>query len=104
MDCAPNGQTSGCCREPFYVNFTEIGWDSWILEPTGYNAYYCKGKCDLSYTRNLHSSLTYKFPKIVTQCCSPEQLSAISVIYLKEDDVMFKGNLEDMVVEKCSCG
>lgn len=33
LDCAPNGQTSGCCREPFFVNFTLIGWNVSCCHP-----------------------------------------------------------------------
>ncbi len=26
-----------CARSPLYVDFEEIGWDSWIIAPSGYN-------------------------------------------------------------------
>ena len=42
-DC---GERSGnrCCRERFYVDFAQIGWD-WVTWPRGYWANYCKGTC-----------------------------------------------------------
>ena len=43
LDCDAAAKTSICCREHFYVNFTHIGWDNWILQPSGYSANYCKG-------------------------------------------------------------
>lgn len=44
IDCEAGSKTPICCREHFYVNFTHIGWDNWILQPSGYSANYCKGK------------------------------------------------------------
>ena len=35
----------GCCMEHFYVNFTEIGWNDWIIQPKGYVANHCTGSC-----------------------------------------------------------
>lgn len=43
VDCDAAGNSSSCCRESFYVNFTTIGWDNWILQPPGYHASFCKG-------------------------------------------------------------
>lgn len=34
-----------CCRESLYISFAEIGWGDWIIQPPGYNAYFCKGSC-----------------------------------------------------------
>ena len=38
-------EQTGCCRDHLHVSFSQIGWDSWIIAPPGYNAYYCKGGC-----------------------------------------------------------
>lgn len=42
-ECSPH-LYSNCCLKQFYVNFTEIGWHNWILQPPGYYANYCAGK------------------------------------------------------------
>lgn len=44
IDCAKNMQY--CCKENFYIDFAEIGWDDWIIAPTGYMANYCRGSCE----------------------------------------------------------
>lgn len=49
MDCEPGSKTPTCCRENFYVNFTHIGWDNWILQPSGYSANYCKGRLQQNF-------------------------------------------------------
>lgn len=45
-----------CCREKLYISFAEIGWDNWILHPPGYNAYFCRGSCELAATITLSGS------------------------------------------------
>lgn len=35
-----------CCREKLYISFADIGWDDWIIEPKGYDAYFCRGSCN----------------------------------------------------------
>ena len=39
-----------CCREQFYVNFTEMNWNDWIVHPPGYHAYFCRGSCSSAAT------------------------------------------------------
>lgn len=45
-----------CCREKLYVSFAEIGWDDWILQPPGYNAYFCKGSCTTAASLTLSAT------------------------------------------------
>lgn len=42
-NCGPG--VNECCRENLYISFAEIGWDNWIMQPKGYNAYFCRGSC-----------------------------------------------------------
>ena len=37
-------EQTGCCRENLTVSFSKLGWH-FIIAPTEYNAYYCKGRC-----------------------------------------------------------
>jgi hypothetical protein len=43
VDC--NDKSTGCCRDQLYIDFAKIGWSHWILQPSGYNANYCRGDC-----------------------------------------------------------
>lgn len=47
---------SECCREKLYISFAEIGWDDWILHPSGYDAYFCRGSCASAATITLSGS------------------------------------------------
>lgn len=42
-NCLP--EMKECCRDELYINFQDIGWDDWILHPSGYHAYFCRGSC-----------------------------------------------------------
>lgn len=42
-NCLP--EMKECCRDDLYINFRDIGWSDWILHPSGYHAYFCRGSC-----------------------------------------------------------
>ena len=57
--CVPG--MAECCRDNLYVSFKEIGWDDWILQPMGYEAYFCRGSCttaaSLTITGSHHNAI-----------------------------------------------
>ena len=42
-NCQP--EMKECCRDQLYISFEDIGWNDWILHPSGYHAYFCRGTC-----------------------------------------------------------
>lgn len=34
-----------CKRKSLVVDFSQLGWDDWIISPKSYNAHYCDGSC-----------------------------------------------------------
>ncbi|KAH9366074.1 hypothetical protein HPB48_018095 [Haemaphysalis longicornis] len=114
VDC--NGSISRCCRESFYVSFKEIGWDSWIIQPTGYSANFCRGTCihDISVNKYHHTTVLQRFLQSaagngandtlkLSLCCTPSRLSSISLIFIDGDQVLKQKSLPNMVVEACEC-
>lgn len=97
------GDKNPCCLETFYVNFTHIGWDKWILYPPGYNANYCRGQCDLSHARYYHSTLLSKYSNVISLCCSPKQMAPLRLLYIDEDNKVHQKSIPDMIVEGCDC-
>lgn len=63
-----------CCREQFYVNFEEIGWNDWILHPTGYHAYFCRGSCASAATITLSGSHYNSVIRVSTKLLSQNSL------------------------------
>ncbi|RUS85690.1 hypothetical protein EGW08_006566 [Elysia chlorotica] len=106
------GNKNICQRHSLYVDFSNVGWDDWIVAPPGYNAYFCHGECtapipDFARASN-HAMLqarVYKVnPSAVPKvCCVPIKMSAISMLYLDEKDQTVLKNYQDMSVDECGC-
>ena len=100
-----------CHLERMYVNFEEIGYDSWIINPKGYPAGHCVGTCDFPFHRlsvsphgviqsqmNSHYSAQFQKP-----CCVPIKLGPISLLYIEKNSLTYKYNYEGMQVLECGC-
>ncbi|XP_031705545.1 bone morphogenetic protein 10 [Anarrhichthys ocellatus] len=108
-----NANRNHCKKQSLYVEFKDIGWDSWILAPTGYDAFECTGICSFPLTKhvtptkhaivqtliNIHSP-----QKAARACCVPTKLDPISLLYLDDTGVVtYKYKFEGMVVAECGC-
>ncbi|XP_053125029.1 bone morphogenetic protein 10 [Hemicordylus capensis] len=106
-----NAKGGNCKRTSLHVDFKEIGWDSWIIQPVEYDAYQCKGACSfplddhLTTTHAMARTLVHlKFPQRASPaCCVPTKLAPISLLYLEKGVVTFKLNYEGMSVLECGC-
>ncbi|GIY01455.1 bone morphogenetic protein 4 [Caerostris darwini] len=106
------GRKDNCRRQALYVDFSDVGWNDWIIAPPGYNAYFCYGDCPFPLPDHLNSTnhaivqtlVNSAQPTAVPRaCCVPTELSPISMLYKdKYDNVVLK-NYQDMVVEGCGC-
>lgn len=105
-------KTEPCKRTPLYVDFRDIGWDSWVIQPLGYEAYECNGVCnspmtsEVSPTRHavVQSLLSVRNPgRASLPCCVPTKLEPISLLYHENGVVTFKHKYEGMVVAECGC-
>ena len=112
LDCtALNSQH--CCRQQLRISFKELGWDKWILAPSGYDANYCTGECSVfnrtpDQMAHYHSFILEEFRKVtpledMIPCCAPSKWSSTSLIYFDEDLNIIKRDLPKMVVEECGC-
>ncbi|XP_036383183.1 bone morphogenetic protein 10 [Megalops cyprinoides] len=108
-----NAKGNQCKKNSLYVEFKDIGWDSWILAPTGYEAYECSGICTYPLTKHVtptkhaivQTLVSMKSPQRVSRaCCVPTKLDPISLLYLDETGVVtYKYKYEGMVVAECGC-
>ncbi|XP_061658037.1 bone morphogenetic protein 10-like [Syngnathoides biaculeatus] len=101
-----------CKRTPLFVDFKDIGWDTWIIQPLGYEAYMCNGVCgppmtsEVSPTKHaiVQTLLSVKSPKRASRaCCVPTKLEPISVLYHDNGVITFNPSYEGMVVSECGC-
>lgn len=101
-----------CKRHPMFVNFNEVGWGSWIVAPPGYDAYYCHGECNFPLAEHLNTTNHAIVQTLVNSmnpsqvpkaCCVPTQLSAMSMLYLDDDNKVVLKNYREMAVVGCGC-
>ncbi|XP_006902599.1 PREDICTED: bone morphogenetic protein 10-like [Elephantulus edwardii] len=107
-----NAKGNYCKRTSLYIDFKEIGWDSWIIAPPGYEAYECRGVCNYPLAEHLtptkhaiiqalvHLKNSQKASKA---CCVPTKLEPISILYLDKGVVTYKFKYEGMAVSECGC-
>ncbi|XP_055299922.1 protein decapentaplegic-like [Sitodiplosis mosellana] len=101
-----------CQRKPLYVDFSNVGWDDWIVTPNGYDAYYCHGECRFPFADHLNTTNHAVVQTLVNSinsdlapkaCCIPTQLKPISMLYLDDQNKVVLKSYQDMVVVGCGC-
>ncbi|CAI4232992.1 unnamed protein product [Auanema sp. JU1783] len=100
--------SSKCCLMSFYLNFTELGWDDWILSPPGYHANYCVGQCpfnsDTETQAVLRSAKTNDSSFFLpSPSCAPLYYAPLKMIYTVGENDFRKSVLHGMTVLSCSC-
>ncbi|CAH1977986.1 unnamed protein product [Acanthoscelides obtectus] len=102
-----------CKRKPLYINFAEISYDMWIVQPSGYDAYQCQGRCFYPVAEHLNptkhaivQALLHSMSpaKATRSCCVPTTLDSISILYVDANGVLtYRYAYKDMVVVQCGC-
>ncbi|KAJ7303967.1 hypothetical protein JRQ81_011482 [Phrynocephalus forsythii] len=100
-----------CRRHRLFVDFKAVGWNDWIVAPSGYHAFYCSGECRFPLADHMNSSshavvqtmLNSVNSKVPKPCCVPTDLSPIAMLYLDQHDMVVLKTYQDMVVEGCGC-
>uniref|UniRef100_A0AAZ3PC07 TGF-beta family profile domain-containing protein n=1 Tax=Oncorhynchus tshawytscha TaxID=74940 RepID=A0AAZ3PC07_ONCTS len=107
-----NAKGDPCKKIPLYVEFKDIGWDTWVIQPMGYEAYECNGVCSYPMTSEVsptkhaivQTRLSSKIPqKVSPACCVPTKLEPISLLYEDGGVVTYMHKYEGMVVAECGC-
>ncbi|XP_074076896.1 inhibin beta C chain [Macrotis lagotis] len=110
------GESQMCCRQEFFVDFREIGWHDWIIQPEGYAMNFCTGQCPLHvagmpgiaasfHTAVLNLLKANGAPGTTGggSCCVPTARRPLSLLYYDRDSNIVKTDIPDMVVEACGC-
>ncbi|XP_004692672.1 PREDICTED: inhibin beta C chain [Condylura cristata] len=114
IDC--QGGSSMCCRQEFFVDFREIGWHDWIIQPEGYAMNFCTGRCPLhvagmpGIAASFHTAVLSLLKANAAagtagggSCCVPTARRPLSLLYYVRDSSIVKTDIPDMVVEACGC-
>ncbi|XP_004601692.2 inhibin beta C chain [Sorex araneus] len=105
-----------CCRQEFFVDFREIGWHDWIIQPEGYAMNFCTGQCPLhvagmpGLAASFHTAVLSLLKANTAggtaaggSCCVPTARRPLSLLYYDRDSNIVKTDIPDMVVEACGC-
>ena len=100
---------SMCCRHRIRINFSDIGWDDWVVAPAAYDAYYCKGACSLRYKSastfsQIKSLLNAQNPDLIpAPVCAATGYHSLPLLYYDDDGMLQDMDYPDMVVQGCRC-
>lgn len=110
------GASRMCCRQEFFVDFREIGWHDWIIQPEGYAMNFCTGQCPLhvagmpGISASFHTAVLNLLKANAASstagggsCCVPTSRRPLSLLYYDRDSNIVKTDIPDMVVEACGC-
>ena len=99
-----------CCLRKFYVNFKDINWHDWIVQPRGYEVNYCEGRCTGTGTMSAYShafvkkQLLSRSKKTKLQiCCIPLKFDSLALLYFDVEGTIRKQVLQGMSVLECGC-
>ncbi|XP_043916506.1 inhibin beta B chain [Protopterus annectens] len=113
LEC--DGRTNLCCRQQFYIDFRLIGWNDWIIAPSGYYGNYCEGNCPAymagvpGSASSFHTAVVNQYrmrgmsPGSMNSCCIPTKLSTMSMLYFDDEYNIVKRDVPNMIVEECGC-
>lgn len=106
-------QHRGCSRRNLRVDFADIGWSEWVIEPKAFDAYYCAGTCGFPMPKVVRPSNHATIQSIVRAvgiipgvpepCCVPESMSPLAVLYQDESRNPALKIYPNMSVQSCSC-
>ncbi|NXQ51909.1 BMP7 protein, partial [Anthoscopus minutus] len=110
---AARSPLAACHQRELYVDFHAIGWSGWIIYPSGYNAFYCRGSCIFPLGKSLNATnhaavqsivYTLKLSQDVSMpCCVPDELKSLNLLYFDDKQNVILKNYKDMVATRCGC-
>ncbi|NXY22794.1 BMP2 protein, partial [Atrichornis clamosus] len=110
---AARSQVTACHQRELHVDFRAIGWSGWIIYPSGYNAFYCRGSCFFPLGESLNATNHATVQSIVhtlklsqdvsTPCCVPDELKSLNLLYFDDKENVVLKNYKDMVATRCGC-
>ena len=101
-----------CKRFDLIVDFVLLKW-KWVIQPTKYNAYMCKGKCEYPIASHLNTTNHAMVQTLVNSvrkhgntvppaCCVPTELAPTMLLLDSSNGIEIK-NYPEMSVVGCGC-
>ncbi|CAF1200222.1 unnamed protein product [Adineta steineri] len=103
-------ELDSCSVKPFVIDFSDLGFSSWMIEPKNFMANICLGSCQTKLMTN-HALLQYFLQRLGIRNdielpkagCVPERYSFLNVFYKSSDYNYIIRRLPNMIVDACQC-
>ncbi|KAF2349516.1 Transforming growth factor-beta C-terminal [Trinorchestia longiramus] len=101
-----------CNRRSLTINFSHIGWSSWILAPASFDAFYCSGSCGFPIGQDMNPTnhaVVQSVARLLinedlpTPHCVPSAYSSLSILYVDSFDNVVLKSYEEMIADSCGC-
>lgn len=101
-----------CELHNFWLQFSQLKWDKWIIAPHRYNPHYCKGDCPRVVGHRYGSPVHTMVQNIIYEkldssvprpSCVPAEYSPLSVLKVEPDRSIVYKEYENMIATKCTC-
>ncbi|XP_010888584.2 bone morphogenetic protein 4 isoform X1 [Esox lucius] len=87
-----------------YIDFHQGGLANWILQPSGFNATFCRGSCHFgNLGLPVNGFRPRRRPTEDSSSCVPLKLSSLTVMYRSETDDIIIEKFRDARAESCMC-
>lgn len=105
-----NAEMEKCAVKPLVVDFSDLGFSSWLIEPKTYSANLCSGQCEKKSMTN-HALVQYFLQRLDVRndidfpeaCCVPQRYSSLMIFYKSSEFHYLIRRLPKMIVEECHC-
>uniref|UniRef100_A0A0N5AAI0 TGF_BETA_2 domain-containing protein n=1 Tax=Syphacia muris TaxID=451379 RepID=A0A0N5AAI0_9BILA len=78
------------------VNFEDIGWGEYVVQPPSFEANYCSGTC--SFQLDKVSSNPY----VPNVSCTPDKFDSQTILYFHDNNLILR-TFPKMIVTSCGC-
>ncbi|XP_007431951.2 growth/differentiation factor 9 [Python bivittatus] len=101
-----------CELHNFWLKFSQLKWDKWIIAPHRYNPHYCKGDCPRVVGHRYGSPVHAMVQNIIYEkldssvprpSCIPAEYSPLSVLKVEADRSIVYKEYENMIATRCTC-
>ena len=99
-----------CSKHDFFVDFEQLSFGAWVVEPKRFNAGLCRGDCPNPLSRSFYPtnhamllSLLHESGRTNQQpSCVPVRLRPLDLLYYDRRELVIKRH-QGMQVEECGC-
>ncbi|KAI6213394.1 hypothetical protein M3Y94_00145200 [Aphelenchoides besseyi] len=100
-----------CGVRSLYVDFKDLGWNEWIVAPSGYFADFCSGSCSfpLDTSAQVNHAIVQSLVNLLDKrqaaapSCAPIELQSQRILFLNQEQNLVMKRYHHMRVLRCGC-